>query len=174
MIKSEEITKIGQLVKPHGIKGEITATLDYDIDLTELKCIVVNVDGIFVPFFINAVRPKSSETVILSVDGISSDSEAKQLCGTDYYALNTDLDFSDEPDGEGGYVSDFVGYTVTGPDGSVIGRIEDYDDSTSNVLFIVRRPGGSITYIPVAEEFIDAIDSTGKNIVMSLPEGLIE
>lgn len=174
MIKSEEITKIGQLVKPHGIKGEITATLDYDIDLTELKCIVVNVDGIFVPFFINDVRPKSTETVILAIDDITSDAMAKQICGSDYYALNSDLDFTDAPDGEGGYVSDFIGYTIITPEGNEIGEIEDYDDSTSNVLFIVKRPDKQTFYIPVAEEFIEAIDPHDKTVTMSLPDGLIE
>lgn len=173
MIKNDEITKIGQLVKPHGIKGEITATVDYDIDLTELKCIVVNVDGIFVPFFINAIRPKSSESVILSIDDIASDNMAKQLCGSDYYALNSDLEFSDMPDNGGGYVADFIGYTITESNGNAVGRIYDYDDSTSNILFLVRRPDDSTSYIPVAEEFIEAIDPESKTIVMSLPEGLI-
>lgn len=174
MIKIEDITKIGQLVKPHGIKGEITATIDYDIDLTELKCIIVNVDGIFVPFFINDERPKSSETVILTIDGVTDDSMAKQLCGTDYYALNSDLDFSDAPDNEGGYVSDFIGYTIVDSAGNSIGTITDYDDSTANVLFIVRRLDDVIVYIPVADEFIDAINPGSKTVTMSLPEGLIE
>lgn len=50
MIHRSEILEIGRLLKPHGIKGEITVELFGDIDMRALKCVVVNIDGIFVPF----------------------------------------------------------------------------------------------------------------------------
>ena len=31
MISAASLIKIGTLVKPHGIKGEITASVDYDL-----------------------------------------------------------------------------------------------------------------------------------------------
>ena len=31
MINSEDVFKIGQFAKPHGIKGEITLLIDYDV-----------------------------------------------------------------------------------------------------------------------------------------------
>lgn len=51
MITSDEIIEIGAFVKPHGVKGEISAQIDYEIDLQELKCLIIDIDGIFVPFF---------------------------------------------------------------------------------------------------------------------------
>ena len=51
MIRLTEIAEAGYFNKAHGIKVEISATLDIDIDLNEVKCLVVPVEGIFVPFF---------------------------------------------------------------------------------------------------------------------------
>ena len=60
MITPDILTSIGTFFKPHGIKGEISATLDYDIDPSELRCIVLEIDGIIVPFFVDSRRPKGA------------------------------------------------------------------------------------------------------------------
>ncbi len=81
MILRTDITEAGVFNKPHGIKGEISATLDFDIDLSDVKCIVLDVEGIFVPFFIVSVRPKTSETVLITINGIDSEQKARTLTG---------------------------------------------------------------------------------------------
>lgn len=174
MITDNELIKIGAITKPHGIKGEMTASLDYDIDLSELKCIVVPVDNIYVPFFINGVRPKSAENVILSIDGISNEIEAKELCGLPYYALLSDVDIEGGLNDEGGYISDFVGYEIYDTEMQPIGRISDYDDTTENVLFHVTTPEGKLLFIPVAADLIKHLDTDKHAIVMDLPDGLID
>ena len=98
MITPDSIIRIGQLVKPHGIKGEITATLDYDIDLDLLSCIVIEIDGIYVPFFIAGVRPKSTENVILKLDDIDHETAVKELCGKDYFAMRNDVEIESSLD----------------------------------------------------------------------------
>ena len=46
MIKQDEIFKIGHFNKTHGIKGEISATIDCDYELLKaLPCIIVEIDG---------------------------------------------------------------------------------------------------------------------------------
>ena len=45
MILRTEITEAGVFNKPHGIKGEVSATLDIDIDLAQVRCIVMEVEG---------------------------------------------------------------------------------------------------------------------------------
>lgn len=89
MILRTDITEAGVFNKPHGIKGEISATLDYDTDLSEVKCIVIEIEGIFVPFFIVSVRPKTAETCLLTIDGIDSEEKARTLTGRAFYLLNS-------------------------------------------------------------------------------------
>lgn len=174
MILSTDITEAGVLNKPHGIKGEISATLDYDIDLNEAKCIVMDVEGIFVPFFIKSVRPKTAETCLLTIDGINSEQKARQISGKTFYLLNNDLP-ENETDGEDGlYTSELIGYTVMDSVMGKLGKVTDYNDSTDNILLIVTNSDGKDIYIPVADEFIDEIDTDDNTLHTSLPQGIVD
>lgn len=52
MISDSEIRLIGRFNKPHGINGEISLSVDGDMDIQfdALRCIIVKVDDINVPF----------------------------------------------------------------------------------------------------------------------------
>ena len=53
MIKRDELIKIGVFNKPHGVQGELAFTFTDDIfDRSECPYVVCEIDGIFVPFFI--------------------------------------------------------------------------------------------------------------------------
>ncbi|MCM1051729.1 MAG: ribosome maturation factor RimM [Paenibacillus sp.] len=174
MILRTDITEAGIFNKPHGIKGEISATLDYDIDLNEVKCIIMDVEGIFVPFFIKSVRPKTAETCLLTIDGIDSEQKARPLSGRAFYLLNSDIP-EDDTDGEDGlYASELIGYTVIDSIMGKLGEVTDYNDSTDNILLIVTSPDGKDIYIPVADEFIDEIDTDNNSLHTSLPQGIVD
>lgn len=175
MIKRNEITEAGVFNKPHGIKGEISATLDIDIDLNDVKCIIMDVEGIFVPFFISSVRPKTSDTSLITIDGVDSEEKARLLTGLTFYLLDTDIP-SDVEDGDddGFYADDLIGYHVVDSSAGNLGEITAVNDMTANILFIVARPDGSEIYIPVAEEFIDGVDPDSLTLTVSLPPELID
>lgn len=175
MILRTEITEAGVFNKPHGIKGEISATLDFDIDLAQIRCIVMEVDGIFVPFFISSVRPKTSETYLVTIDGIDSELKARTLTGKAFYVLDSDIPEDDDADDEEGfYVADLVGYTLVDSEAGTVGEITDYNGATSNLLLIVTTPEGSEVYVPVADEYIDEINPDTNIIYTTLPSGIID
>ena len=64
MIVESEISVIGRTLKPHGINGEIAATIDAPVNLDSLQCIILDIDGIYVPFFIRSYRYRGSEAVL--------------------------------------------------------------------------------------------------------------
>ena len=175
MILRTDITEAGVFNKPHGIKGEISATLDFDIDLTETRCIVMDVDGIFVPFFITSVRPKTAETLLITIDGIDSDQKARTLTGKTFYVLDSDIPEDDDADGEDGfYIADLIGYTLVDSEAGTVGEITDYNDDTSNLLLIVTTSEGNDIYVPVADEYIDEIDPDTTTVHTTLPSGIID
>lgn len=178
MIRDDEITMIGTFLKPHGIKGEINFETDFDIDLSELKCLVLKIDGINVPFFIDSFRRRSSYSYLVLVDGINSDLSAKKLCGESVYALNSDLPETevDEMDGDRIFISDLIGFEVIVDNETLLGEIIDYDDSTDNVLIIVKPQSDDRKQllIPIADEFISEMDFEKRQLRMNLPDGLIE
>ncbi len=60
MIREEEVFKIGQFAKPHGIKGELSLVTNSDVlEDAEDPYIVCEMDGILVPFFVEDFRYKN-------------------------------------------------------------------------------------------------------------------
>lgn len=175
MIREQEIAVIGQTLKPHGINGEISATIDRDIDIAALKCLIFDIDGIYVPFFVGSYRARGTEAVLLSIDGIKDESQAAKLCGMDIFALKSDLaDLDDEFDEDGFYISDLVGYTLLDDKDKKIGEIIGYDDSTANTLLTIELEDNTTKYVPVADELIEEFNPEQKTIKLNLPAGIFE
>ncbi|WP_295730674.1 ribosome maturation factor RimM [uncultured Muribaculum sp.] len=178
MITADQLIEIGHFGKPHGINGELNAYVDADIDADAMKRIVLMIDGIYVPFFIGSIRQKRHDTFIVALDDISNEHEASELTNRQIFVLKADgvlLDDEADAEPDGLYASDLVGYNVTDDsDGHTIGTVEDIDDSTDNVLFIIATPDGDTVYLPVADEFITSIDTDTRTLCMSLPDGILD
>ncbi len=172
MIHREELIKIGQFNKPHGVRGEISFTFTDDVfDRGESPYIVCSIDGIFVPFFIEEYRFKSDTTALLKLCDVDTDSEARTFASLDvYYPKQYYIEGDDEatPDDY------FIGYTIIDTAYGEVGEVVAIDDVTVNVLFVVETPAGDEVLIPVQEDFIVAIDEDAHTIHVNLPEGLLE
>ena len=173
MIRREELIQIGQFNKPHGIEGEITASVNYDFDdLNAFSCLIVEIDGIFVPFFVTNVRTKSYQSILLQIDGINDEREASMLVNKEIYVLDSEFAALDVYDEDEIPVDMLIGYEII-HEGKAIGQICGIEDSTANVLFVVNNDQGQELLIPAVDDFIDSIDTEGKQIHMSLPLELI-
>ena len=173
MITRGMLTPAGEFNKPHGIKGEISASFDPRVDVGALKCVVAEVNGLFVPFFIDAIRSRGADAVLLTIDGITDENEAKLLSRKPLYLLNGDAALAADDEDDGFYAEDLVGFSALDEDGAVIGKIAGVDSTTANVLFVIDRPDGSEALVPVADEFIDGIDPESATITLRLPDGLL-
>lgn len=169
-LQGTKITPIGRILKTHGIKGEINAVTD-GIDPTDLHCLVLLMNGIPVPFFIEAARQRGAEGWLLTLQGFDSQQKAAMLVGKEIYALETDIE---EPDfAEGFYIEDLVGFKALEDDGTPLGEIIDVDTSTDNILLIIQPPTPLQPFmVPAVEEFFSAINPQEKTITLSLPQGL--
>ena len=66
MIKNEDVYRIGKLGKPHGVQGEISFLFTDDVfDRVEADYLLLSIDGILVPFFIEEYRFKSAENALV-------------------------------------------------------------------------------------------------------------
>lgn len=179
MITREEITKAGSITKTHGIKGELSATLDVDMEFfSEYPMFICDMDGIFVPFFMESIRPRGAQGGLLKPENVDSETQAKLFVGKSIYILKKDLhaweDENADPDEEGAYADDLTGYSVVDSAHGLLGEITGIEDSTANILFILRTPADKTLYIPVAEPFIDSINPQTRTVGTSLPDGLVD
>ena len=175
MIKREELIAIGHYNKPHGVAGEISATIDVDLEvLQQLSCLVSDMDGIFVPFYVNSCRPKSSETFLLTIDGFNSEKEISRLVNRDIFALKHEFQQETEDADADGYPLDFfIGFDLQDSDGTRIGTITEVDEQTENAIFIISRDDEEIM-VPASDDLIVEFDLDKKLMVMDLPKGLLD
>ena len=175
MITREELIAIGHYNKPHGVAGELSATVDVEIDvLGALSCLVSEMNGIYVPFFVNSLRPKTSETVLLTIDGINSEQEASRLVNHDVYALKREFrQESDDADADGYPLDYFIGFELQDSDGTRVGEIVQVDEQTENAIFIVDD-GESELLLPASDDLIVEFDLDKKVMVMDLPQGILD
>lgn len=172
MITASQLTSIGQLHKPHGIKGEIAATLDDGIDPDALRCIVLDIDGIYVPFFIGSLRAKGSG-LLLKLDGIDDENAAAELANHEIFGLTDEVGDGDEPDGM--YLSDLTGWNFVADGSDMPGAvIADIDDSTDNILIVVDTADGRRVLVPYVEDWITELDPDTRTLHMSVPDGIID
>lgn len=177
MIESKDITAVGRFQKTHALKGELNVLLDIDAEyFEEGNAAIVELDGIYVPFFTESVRPKGSSSWLIKLEGVDSEQEARKFVNLTVYAEKGKLaEFLGMEDEEILDEDDLVGYEIHDNfTGSLVGIIKAIDTSTQNMLFIVETPQGEDVYIPAVDEFITEIDDDNRRIWMNLPEGLID
>ena len=168
MIKQEEVYKIGRLGKSHGVRGEVSFLFDDDVfDRIDADYLILDIDGILVPFFIEEYRFRSDTTALMKFEGIDTQERARELTGCDVY-FPRNLATSDD---DSISWSAIVGFDIidASTDKSV-GRIASIDDSTLNILFCLED--GHL--IPASEDLITQIDQQARTITMHLPAGLLD
>ncbi len=167
MIKPEEVYRIGRLGKAHGVKGEVSLQFDDDIfDRVDCDYLVLDVDGILVPFFIEEYRFRSDTVALVKFEDVDTQQRAAELTGCDVYFPRA---LADEDDAPG--LALLVGFDLVEANaGRTVGRIAAIDDTTANTLFELED--GRL--IPASDDLVDNIDLKQRTITMRLPEGLLD
>jgi 16S rRNA processing protein RimM len=168
MIKKEDVYKIGRIGKAHGVKGEVAFNFDDDVfDRVDAEYLILEVDGILVPFFMEEYRFRSDNTALVKFEDIDTQDRARELTNCDVYFLRSEADDEEE---ELSY-SFLVGFDIIDDhSGKKVGTIASIDDNTINILFELEDG----TLIPASEELITDIDKDNKTITIALPEGILE
>ena len=172
MIRREELIKIGQFNKPHGVRGELSFTFTDDVfDRGESPYIVCCIDNIYVPFFIEEYRFKTGTTALIKLADVESDEVARDFTNLEVFYPKAYYVEDDEEATPDDY---FIGFTINDITYGTLGEVTAIDDSTINVLFVVTTPDERELLIPIQEAFVRAIDEEGRIIHMDLPEGLLD
>lgn len=160
---------VATVIKPHGIKGELSVELtdmaEPDEDFAPGGCLIAEIDGLDVPFFVASSRPRGSESLLLKLDDVESEADAAALAGRRLYV------YADPEEAEELTAGDLVGYElVDAATGARIGRVEDLTELTPGAWYFDL--GGRL--IPAVDEFIADVDHDARTVLMTLPEGLLE
>ena len=167
MIRHEDVYRIGKIGKPHGVKGEVSFHFDDDIfDRTDADFLILELDGILVPFFMEEYRFRSDSLALMKLEGIDTQERARELTNCEVFFPREQQD-----DEENLSWAAIIGFTVIDEQTNTpVGTIASVDDSTENVLFELEDD----TLVPASEDLITNIDTKKRTITINLPEGLLE
>ena len=167
MIRQEEVYKIGRLGKAHGVKGEVSFQFDDDVfDRTDAEYLILSIDGILVPFFMEEHRFRSDSLALVKFCDIDTQERASELTGCDVFFPRALAEEDDTPT-----LTSLVGFDLVEAKGDKkVGTIAAIDDSTANVLFELED--GRL--IPATDDLITDINTKERTIKMEIPDGLLE
>lgn len=171
MIKSEQLLSIGKIIKPHGIRGDMSISFSVDVfDFDELPFFIIEIDGCFVPFVVEEYRSIAQTSAIIKLEGVNSENEVRNFSGMQIFIQKEYIENIEEAEVNADF---FIGYKMSEKTKGIIGVITAIDDSTDNVLFVVHENDDELL-IPVSEDYILEIDHSEKIIYVDLPEGLLD
>ena len=171
MIREEDIFTIGRVTKFRGIRGEVEIDFTDDIfDRVECPYLLLDIDGLPVPFFWDEYKFKNDHTVIVKFEDVENETEATKLVGRAVMFEKRFLeDFADDDEI---VLSRLIGYHIYNKECEV-GKITDIDDRNENILAYVISSSNHEILIPLNDDLIIDIDHKACIIKMDLPEELL-
>ena len=167
----KDVYRIGRIGKPHGVKGEMNFMFTDDVfDRTDSDYLIIEVEGLLVPFFIEEYRFRSDETALLKLCDIDTQEQARQFTNCEVFFERSK---ADTPADELTWAQ-IVGFQIVDENnGEIVGKIVAVDDSTENILFEIETTKGHQTLIPAHDSLIRNIDTPSQTITMTIPDGLL-
>lgn len=178
MIRADEVFRIGHIAKHRGLKGEVELSFTDDcFDTGSSDFLVLDMDGILVPFFWEEYRYKNRDTAIFKFEDINDEAHARHLVGRSVcYPKACVAANGGAQDGDEAALSSYkalTGFEVDDADGHPIGTVIAVDDTSANVLLTLERPDGKEAILPFHNDFLLGFDLKLRKLQMDFPEGLI-
>ena len=166
-----EYFKIGKLVAASGLKGELIFKheLGKKTSLKDLKAIFIeDKKDSFLPWFIETAKIKNESEIYLKLEGVETREAAAKLSPKEVWMTE----------------ADFKKYAAKTAPASLLGyTIYNSKDKLSEVLEVIEQPhqllcrleiNSKEVLIPINESFLKKIDHKKKQVIVELPEGLLE
>ncbi|MEM1270245.1 MAG: ribosome maturation factor RimM [Bacteroidota bacterium] len=171
----DELILMGEVVKSHGVRGELKVRpiTDDPTRFSDLDVLYVGADATSASAFeVTGARfqqGKKGLTLLLKLAGVTDIDAADALRKKSVFAVESDLPLDDDEY----FIHDLIGLRVETVDGEDLGVVSDIVDNPAHEILLVRRPNGAESLIPVVDEFIADLDFDAEVIRLDLPEGLV-
>lgn len=166
-----EYFKIGKLVAVHGLKGELLFKheLGKKTSLKGLQAIFIEEKkNSFLPWFIETTKIKTEEEIYLKLEGINTREAAIKLTQKEIWLPEADF-------------KKFAAKTA--PAGLLGYSIINKNEPLGKILELIKQPHqllcrldikGKEVLIPLHEESLQKVDHKKKEVLVTLPDGLLE
>ena len=163
--------KAGKLVAIHGLKGEfiLKHTLGKKTSLKDLNAIFIeDRKDSFIPWFIESAKARSANEIVLKLETINTREAAAKLSQKEVWLTEEDFKKHSAKSAP----ANLLGYTII-----------NSKERLSEILEVIEQPHQLLcrielndkeVLIPLNESFLKKIDHRKKEVIVELPEGLID
>lgn len=174
MSDNADLVRVGIIIKPHGIHGELkvkplTDSPNRFHSLSEIFMIPVDGDNSF-SAKIESVRLHQNR-VLIKLDCINSVNEAETVIG---YEICINREECIELPSDTYFAFDLIGLKVLSPVGEYVGTIADVLSSPGQDLLVVKKKNNKKVMIPFVAEIVTDISIDQKRIKIQDLPGLLD
>jgi 16S rRNA processing protein RimM len=161
---------VGQIVRPHGIRGEVIVEVRTDepeLRFREGSVVVAGPSRLTV----TSARPHQGRLIVTFAE-IPDREAAEAARGLE---LEVDSESIEPPSDPDEFLDhQLVGLTVITVGGEVVGRVARVEHAPASDLLLVRNDAGKIHYVPVGRSIVPTVDLSALQVVIDPPGGLLE
>jgi 16S rRNA processing protein RimM len=168
---SDDVT-IGQIVKPHGVRGDVRVRSLSDVPgrfEALARVTLVPASGESLATAVRHVRPHGDGCYIVGFEAFATPEDAGRFRGA-LITIPRDAAVPHQPGSF--YHYELVGLSVVTEDGGRVGRIEDILDTPGNAVFVVRDEGHEVL-VPAAQSIIAGVDLDRRVMTVRNLPGLL-
>jgi 16S rRNA processing protein RimM len=170
-MKIEDYFRIGSILKPRGLKGEVQLYVDFDnlpdIDITT---IFIDMAGKLIPYFVESIKYPQKNTAYLYLEDIDTIEKATPLAKKDVYLSNKQKPKKKKAEFT---LKDLLGFTAIDENEGELGKISAINEFPQQLIAAVTYKDCEILF-PLNEEIIKGIDVVKSIVYIDLPDGLLE
>jgi len=163
--------KIGYIIKPHGLKGQVTIALEPDApaDFESINSLFIETGEKLLPYFIENISVKGNRA-FLKLEEVDTPEQAKQISRSGIF-----LPLETRPkSGRGEFYDDeVIGFEVVDSQVGSIGKVAEVVRTAGNRILSVVQDEREVL-IPLNAPFIDSVNKGKRRISITLPEGYLE
>jgi 16S rRNA processing protein RimM len=166
-----EYFKIGKFVAVHGVKGELVLKheLGKKTSLKGLKAIFIEErKNSFLPWFVENTKIKSEQEVFLKLEGVATREAAAKLTQKEVWFTEADrkkFAAKSSP-------INLLGYTII-YEKKGLGAVLEIIEQPHQMLCRIEINNKEVL-IPLNEDTLQKIDDKRKEVIVNLPEGLLD
>ena len=185
---------VGQIGKPHGIRGEVTVAVR--TDEPEERFVAGSAFTTEVPrdrrvstgpatatpapgvpyqvparLVVESVRWHQGRGIV-QFEGVHDRNVAEALRGVLLQVDSAELTPPDDPDEF--HDHQLIGLRVESLDGAALGTVDRIDHAPASDLIVLKKAAGGTALIPFVSQIVPTVDLGGGRILVDLPEGLLD
>jgi 16S rRNA processing protein RimM len=162
---------IGKIVSSFGLKGELIVLhhLGKKIAVSKIKVIFLEQKKEeLLPYFVENIRKKGEDELYLKLEGIDSKEAASKYMRREVWMKEEEIQTHTQKNNPIGW----VGYRIL-DQGKDLGPILEVIEQPHQVLCRIEIDTKEVL-IPINEQTLDKVDHKNRNVVVTLPDGLLE